>query len=109
MINVNTTLPALRVTQNGTGNALLVEDSTTPDANAFIIDNAGNVGIGVATGFTPTSKVEVVGNVKADTFSNGSGPTFSVNSTGATTGGAVTLDLLVTINGVNYRIGLRPA
>jgi hypothetical protein len=109
VINVNTTLPALRVTQNGTGNALLVEDSTTPDANAFIIDNAGNVGIGVATGFTPTSKVEVVGNVKADTFSNGAGPAFSVNSVTTHTGGSDSNDIIVAIGGLNYRIGARLA
>lgn len=105
------TIPALRVTNQSTvagAHTLLVEDATNPDSSAFIIDNAGNVGIGVATGYTSTSKVEVVGNVKADTFSNGSGPTFAVTSTSSHTGGNDTLDLLVTINGVNYRIGLRP-
>jgi hypothetical protein len=36
------------VTQLGTGNALVVEDSTSPDATAFVIDQHGKVGIGVA-------------------------------------------------------------
>jgi hypothetical protein len=40
---------ALRIEQNGAGYALLVEDSTTPDATPFIIDAAGNVGIGAIT------------------------------------------------------------
>ena len=33
---------ALRITQLGSGNALLVEDSTNPDSSPFVIDNAGN-------------------------------------------------------------------
>ena len=37
---------ALRVTQLGTGNALLVEDSTNPDSTPFVIDAGGNVVIG---------------------------------------------------------------
>ena len=108
-VDVSSTSPALRVTQRGTGNVLLVEDTTTPDTSALVVDAAGNVGVGVATGYTSTSKVEVVGNVKATTFSNAAGPAFSINSTAAHTGGTDTLDLIVTIAGVNYRIGLRPA
>lgn len=38
---------ALRITQKGTGHALLVEDVLSPDSNAFVITNNGNVGIGV--------------------------------------------------------------
>jgi hypothetical protein len=109
IIDTTATTPALRVTQKGTGNSLLVEDSTTPDTSALVVDASGNIGIGVATGYTSTSKVEVVGNVKADTFSNGAGPTFSINSTAAHTGGPNSLDAIVTIGGVNYRISLRPA
>jgi hypothetical protein len=37
---------ALRITQLGTGNALLVEDSTNPDASPFVVDNAGRVIVG---------------------------------------------------------------
>ena len=46
IITANSTTDALRVTQLGTGNAFVVEDSATPDATAFIIDNAGNVSTG---------------------------------------------------------------
>jgi hypothetical protein len=109
IINTTSTTTALRVTQAGTGNSFLVEDSTTPDTSAFVVDASGNVGVGVASGYTSTSKVEVVGNVKATTLSTGSGPTFSLNSTAEHTGGSSTLDAIVTINGVNYRISLRPA
>jgi hypothetical protein len=106
-VDASNILPALRVTQRGTGNALLVEDSTTPDTSALVVDASGNVGVGVATGYTSTSKFEVVGNVKGTTLSTASGPVFSVNSIVAHTGGSDTNDLLVTIGGVNYRIGMR--
>jgi len=108
-IDTSNILPALRVTQRGTGNALLVEDQTTPDTSALVVDAAGNVGVGVATGYTSTSKFEVVGNVKGTTLSTASGPVFSFNSVTSHTGGSDTNDLIVTIGGVNYRIGLRPA
>jgi hypothetical protein len=42
---------ALRITQLGSGNALLVEDSTNPDATPFVISNSGEVVVG---GTTPT-------------------------------------------------------
>jgi len=46
---------ALRVTQLGTGNALLVEDSTNPDATPFVVDASGNLVKGY------TSAVSTVG------------------------------------------------
>jgi hypothetical protein len=36
----------VRITQLGTGNALVVEDSTNPDASPFVINSIGCVGIG---------------------------------------------------------------
>jgi hypothetical protein len=45
-ITATSTLAALRVTQLGTGNALLVEDSSNPDSTPFVIDQNGAVGIG---------------------------------------------------------------
>jgi hypothetical protein len=39
---------ALRITQAGTGNALLVEDEANPDSTPFVIKNDGKVGIGVS-------------------------------------------------------------
>jgi cytoskeletal protein CcmA (bactofilin family) len=38
--------PALRVTQRGSGNAIVVEDSANPDSTPFIITSAGNACIG---------------------------------------------------------------
>jgi hypothetical protein len=39
----------LRITQLGTGNALLVEDSANPDSTPFVINASGEVGIGTTT------------------------------------------------------------
>lgn len=47
VFNAQGTSPAVRITQTGTGEALRVEDETTPDATAFVISNLGRVGIGV--------------------------------------------------------------
>jgi hypothetical protein len=69
------TSPALQVTSVGMGNALVVEDFTSPDANAFIVDANGNVGIGVATGFTPVGKLDVNGTITATTPSVGTNST----------------------------------
>jgi hypothetical protein len=52
---------ALRVTQLGTGNALVVEDSTNPDSTPFVVNASGNVGIGIA----PTDKLHVAGTIKS--------------------------------------------
>ena len=43
---------ALRITQLGTGNALLVEDSTNPDATPVAIDASGNLLVGITTAQT---------------------------------------------------------
>ena len=48
----NNTNAALRITQLGTGNALLVEDSTNPDASPFVIDSSGKVIAGYTTPIT---------------------------------------------------------
>lgn len=49
VISSNSTSAALRVTQVGTGDALLVEDSANPDASPFVITTNGDVGIGTTT------------------------------------------------------------
>jgi len=64
VVSMSSTSAALRVTQTGTGNALLVEDSTNPDATPFAVTNAGRVGIGTSS---PINALDVVG---AGTFSS---------------------------------------
>jgi hypothetical protein len=46
VINANTASDAFRITQTGAGNALVVEDSTNPDATPFVVDQSGNVVVG---------------------------------------------------------------
>jgi hypothetical protein len=58
---VTTTTPALRVTQLGTGEALRVEDETTPDATAFVISNSGRVGVGVTPDATVSLSLDNTG------------------------------------------------
>jgi hypothetical protein len=55
-IDSNTSSPALKITQTGTGPALKVQDSSDPDATPFIVDATGQVGIGTAT---PSSALEI--------------------------------------------------
>jgi hypothetical protein len=52
---------ALRITQLGTGNALVVEDSANPDSTPFMIDASGNVGIGITPSFSST-KLSIAGS-----------------------------------------------
>jgi len=53
IISGTTTASLLRITQLGTGNALLVEDSTNPDSTPVVIDGSGYVGIGTTTPYQP--------------------------------------------------------
>ena len=47
-----------RITQNGTGNAFVVEDSTNPDTTPFLIDSGGWVSVGSTTSITTTGGVQ---------------------------------------------------
>jgi sugar lactone lactonase YvrE len=80
---------ALRITQTGTGNALLVEDSTNPDSSPFVIDNGGTVISGYTTsvvtaGSASAPRIQVHGlgggsaTVGATSWSTGTdvGPSF---------------------------------
>jgi len=55
VISVDSSSDALRITQTGTGNALVVEDSANPDSTPFIVDSNGNVTIGTTTAQTSTN------------------------------------------------------
>jgi len=44
---------AVRITQTGSGNAIVVEDSTNPDATPFVVAGNGHVGIGTASPQAP--------------------------------------------------------
>ena len=53
---------ALRITQLGTGNALLVEDSSNPDSSPFVIDASGVVIAGYTANPNVGQKFNLVGN-----------------------------------------------
>jgi hypothetical protein len=57
-IGVNTSSNALRITQTGSGNALVVEDETNPDATPFVVNASGSVGIGTTN---PTKLLNIEG------------------------------------------------
>jgi hypothetical protein len=61
-ISVNSSSDALRITQTGTGNALVVEDSANPDSSPFVVDTNGRVGVGTSS---PTDELAVVDSVGA--------------------------------------------
>ena len=62
VISVNSSTDALRITQTGTGNALVVEDSTNPDSTPFVVDKDGIV----ISGYT---------SYDSSWFSSGNSPT----------------------------------
>jgi hypothetical protein len=62
----SSTTAALRITQKGTGNAIQVEDSTTPDATPFVVDQFGKVGVGVSPDATAALKVDTNGIMFGD-------------------------------------------
>jgi len=105
---------ALRVTQLGTGNALLVEDSTNPDSTPFVIDANGKVIEGATSAFNTapslTAQITVGGTTSGTSaigigrFSNDASQTYlafakSRNTTVGTYGVAVQSgDAVGTIN-----------
>jgi len=58
-ISVNSTSDALRITQVGTGNALVVEDSANPDATPFVVNASGRVGVGNSS---PAQPLDITSN-----------------------------------------------
>lgn len=62
VISVNSTSDALRITQVGTGNALVVEDSTNPDSTPFVVNATGNTGIGTSS---PGYRLDVFGGTQS--------------------------------------------
>jgi hypothetical protein len=84
------TAPALRITQAGGGEALRVEDQTTPDATAFVVSTSGRVGVGVTPDATVALSVDTTGIKFGDgtiqttaTIAGATGAT-GIGATGAT-------------------------
>jgi hypothetical protein len=94
-VTANSSSDALRITQTGAGNAILVEDAANPDASPFAIDASGNALLGDLTAYTMGNapKMQVSGtsggasSVNAITWSTSGFPQYSFGrSRGATAG-----------------------
>lgn len=96
VITGSTTAAMLRVTQTGTGNALVVEDSANPDSTPFVVDASGRVAIGgttstdanlrvskTITGGTTSYGVTSVGTVQSDVTVQASGFISAINTAAA--------------------------
>jgi hypothetical protein len=68
IIDTTATTPALRVTQKGTGNAIVIEDSASPDPSGTFINNAGLMGIQMPSDFALVEALTVGGNILASNF-----------------------------------------
>jgi len=68
VITANTSTDAVRITQTGSGNALVVEDSTNPDTTPFVITSTGALGIGTTD---PETKLDVYGALISRCDNNG--------------------------------------
>jgi hypothetical protein len=65
VVVTDNTNPALRITQIGTGNALVVEDEANPDATPFVIDADGKVLIGYGTSLSATTNTPTLQKIGA--------------------------------------------
>jgi hypothetical protein len=88
-VSTSSTDAALRVTQTGAGNALLIEDSTNPDATPFVVDATGNVIVGYTTtvsvaGGTRPLTVNGAGQILVRATNDTSGPILAMGKTRST-------------------------
>jgi hypothetical protein len=102
VVNVTSPSPALRITQSGSGNAIEIG---TPEANRFVVNQHGKIGIGVAP--DATAALNVDGN---GIMFGGSGAIVElINTEGAPTpppgwnASAPDYVIVFQINGVTYR------
>lgn len=67
VVNASGSTDGVRITQTGTGNALVVEDSTNPDATPFVVEANGRLIVGATStqpslGASNTPQIGVFGN-----------------------------------------------
>jgi len=80
---VNATTPALRITQTGTGDAILVEDAANPDSSPFVVTAAGDVGMGISS---PVYKLQVIGTSQLSLSAAGTQQALQLNNSDTTAG-----------------------
>lgn len=67
-ISTDSSGPALKITQTGTGDVLRVQDSVDPDTTPFVINASGYVGIGTAA---PANALDIAGGTAQISSSTG--------------------------------------
>lgn len=77
VVSVNSASDALRITQVGAGNAIVVEDSANPDSTPFVVTVDGSVGVGTSS---PASKLSVSQSVAGATAAVFAGPAASITA-----------------------------
>jgi hypothetical protein len=106
-VDANATTPALRVTQTGSGPALLVEDSANPDATPFVVTANGKVGVGTLTPDYPLT-VQSLGDAQLS-LKNPSGTTSAYIGTEGVFGSGSTNDLRIRSEASNILLGFSGA
>jgi hypothetical protein len=97
-ISTNSSSPALKITQTGTGDVLRVQDSTDPDLTPFVITSSGAVGIGTVA---PTEALDIDDNGRIQLSSNGTSRTLiSADATNSTFDVKDARNCVVKTNGV---------
>jgi uncharacterized protein YigE (DUF2233 family) len=106
IISANASVALLRITQTGTGHALVVEDSNNPDTTSFVVANNGRIGVGVNPSlFAPAVHIlSVVGDVSINGFLDLSGQATQSHTNAFTT---YNQEIRVNINGVDRWIPIR--
>lgn len=85
VLESNTSIDLLRITQLGSGNAIVVEDSSNPDSSPFVVTATGNVGIGASN---PSANLVVVGTVQQGNNTIASGSYSHAEGTNSTASGS---------------------
>lgn len=81
-ISTDSSGPALKITQTGTGNVMTVQDSIDPDATPFVINAAGLVGLGTVA---PAEALDIDNNGKIQFSASGTARTIiSADATNST-------------------------
>ena len=95
VISVSSSTNALRITQTGAGNALLVEDAANPDATPFVIDTDGNAVFGSASTFnviSPQTGASASTRLQYTTIAGANNSTFAIanwSTSGTSVSGAI--------------------
>ena len=79
VFSINSSSTAVRITQTGSGNALVVEDSANPDSTPFVIDSAGVVSVGYLLPYSTGTQLQVYGSTATGTHADNSfGSTYTL-------------------------------